>query len=68
MPVQLVLRPTHEFRGYAGQILSGSIQPGDVVLAANGVRVATVDELRSAVEKSRGHVALLISAYRKAMS
>jgi|KBSMisStaDraftv2_1062788.scaffolds.fasta_scaffold155203_2 sulfate adenylyltransferase large subunit len=30
-PVQLVLRPTHEFRGYAGQILSGSVSRGDVV-------------------------------------
>jgi sulfate adenylyltransferase large subunit len=33
MPVQLVLRPTHEFRGYAGQILSGTVRPGDVVTA-----------------------------------
>ena len=32
-PVQLVLRPTHEFRGYAGQILSGSIRRGDAVTA-----------------------------------
>ena len=30
-PVQLVLRPTHEFRGYAGQILSGSVRRGDIV-------------------------------------
>jgi len=30
-PVQLVLRPTHEFRGYAGQIVSGTIRPGDAV-------------------------------------
>jgi sulfate adenylyltransferase subunit 1 len=30
-PVQLVLRPTHEFRGYAGQILSGTIRRGDTV-------------------------------------
>ena len=30
-PVQLVLRPSHEFRGYAGQIASGSIRPGDAV-------------------------------------
>ncbi|HUR33746.1 MAG TPA: GTP-binding protein [Vicinamibacterales bacterium] len=30
-PVQLVLRPTHEFRGYAGQILSGSVRRGDAV-------------------------------------
>jgi sulfate adenylyltransferase subunit 1 (EFTu-like GTPase family) len=26
-----VLRPTHDFRGYAGRIISGSIHPGDVV-------------------------------------
>ena len=32
-PVQLVLRPTHDFRGYAGQILSGTIVPGDMVTA-----------------------------------
>ena len=30
-PVQLVSRPTHEFRGYAGQILSGSVRRGDAV-------------------------------------
>jgi serine protease Do len=46
--------------GASGPSEDAGIQPGDVVLAANGVRVATVDELRSAVEKSRGHVALLI--------
>jgi sulfate adenylyltransferase large subunit len=33
MPVQLVLRPTHEFRGYAGQIASGIVRPGDTVTA-----------------------------------
>ena len=32
-PVQLVLRPSHEFRGYAGQIVSGTVRPGDVVTA-----------------------------------
>jgi sulfate adenylyltransferase subunit 1 len=31
LPVQLVLRPDHEFRGYAGQILAGSIRVGDAV-------------------------------------
>jgi len=30
-PVQLVLRPTHDFRGYAGQIASGTIRRGDTV-------------------------------------
>jgi sulfate adenylyltransferase large subunit len=32
-PVQLVLRPDHEFRGYAGQIVSGTIRPGDTITA-----------------------------------
>jgi sulfate adenylyltransferase large subunit len=31
LPVQLVIRPDHEFRGYAGQIVSGAVHPGDVV-------------------------------------
>jgi sulfate adenylyltransferase subunit 1 (EFTu-like GTPase family) len=30
-PVQLVLRPNHEFRGYAGQIASGTVRPGDAI-------------------------------------
>jgi bifunctional enzyme CysN/CysC len=30
-PVQLVLRPDAKFRGYAGQIASGRIEPGDTV-------------------------------------
>jgi len=31
MPVQLVIRPDHTFRGYAGQIVSGALKPGDPV-------------------------------------
>ena len=46
--------------GVSGPSEDAGIQPGDVVLAANGQRVATVEALRGAVEKSRGHVALLI--------
>jgi len=30
-PVQLVSRPNQDFRGYAGQIVTGSVRPGDVV-------------------------------------
>ncbi len=45
MPVQLVLRPTHEFRGYAGQILSGVVQPGDVVTAWPSGRSTAVKEI-----------------------
>jgi sulfate adenylyltransferase large subunit len=32
-PVQLVLRPRHDFRGYAGQIASGTVHVGDRVTA-----------------------------------
>ena len=46
--------------GVSGPSEDAGIQPGDVVLAANGQRVSSVEQLRSAVEKSRGHVALLI--------
>ncbi|MGH8296869.1 MAG: PDZ domain-containing protein, partial [Steroidobacteraceae bacterium] len=46
--------------GVNGPSEDAGIQPGDVVLAANGKRVSTVQQLRSAVETSRGHVALLI--------
>ncbi len=31
-PVQRVIRPNQDFRGYAGQVVSGSIRPGDGVL------------------------------------
>ena len=31
MPVQLVVRPDLHFRGYAGQIASGTVRPGDPV-------------------------------------
>jgi serine protease Do len=44
----------------SGPAAEAGIQPGDVVLAANGAPVANADELRGAVEKSKGHVALLI--------
>jgi sulfate adenylyltransferase large subunit len=33
MPVQYVIRPNQDFRGYAGQIAAGAIRPGDEILA-----------------------------------
>jgi serine protease Do len=44
----------------SGPAAEAGIQRGDVVLAANGAPVSNAEELRSAVEKSKGHVALLI--------
>jgi serine protease Do len=43
-----------------GPAADAGIQPGDVVLAANGATVNSVEDLRGAVEKSKGHIALLI--------
>jgi bifunctional enzyme CysN/CysC len=38
-PVQRVVRPDAEFRGYAGQVVSGIVRPGDeVVVLPSGVR------------------------------
>jgi serine protease Do len=44
----------------SGPAAEAGIQPGDVVLAANGSPVNNADDLRGAVEKSKGHIALLI--------
>jgi sulfate adenylyltransferase subunit 1 len=41
-PVQLVLRPEHTFRGYAGQIESGTVRIGDTVTAWPAGRKARV--------------------------
>jgi sulfate adenylyltransferase large subunit len=44
-PIQLVLRPNDEFRGYAGRIASGSIRVGDAVQAwpsGHSTRIARI--------------------------
>jgi sulfate adenylyltransferase large subunit len=44
-PVQLVLRPEHSFRGYAGEIESGSVRVGDTITAWPGGRQARVSRI-----------------------
>ena len=44
----------------SGPAAEAGIQSGDVVLAANGAPVNSAEDLRGAVEKSKGHIALLI--------
>jgi sulfate adenylyltransferase subunit 1 len=44
-PVQRVLRPDQTFRGFAGQIASGTIRPGDTVTIASSRRSATVERI-----------------------
>ena len=44
-PVQLVLRPNSDFRGYAGQIASGTISAGDVVTVWPSGRTSRVSRI-----------------------
>ena len=44
-PVQLVVRPDHEFRGYAGQIASGIVRVGDRVTTWPSGRSARVKRI-----------------------
>jgi sulfate adenylyltransferase large subunit len=45
LPIQMVIRPDANFRGFAGRIASGTIRPGDDVLAlpsGRGTRVRSI--------------------------
>jgi sulfate adenylyltransferase large subunit len=44
-PVQLVIRPDHQFRGYAGQIAAGIIRVGDAVTAWPSARTARIKRI-----------------------
>ena len=44
-PVQLVMRPDHLFRGYAGQIVTGVVRVGDLVTAWPSDRSARVKRI-----------------------
>ncbi len=41
-PVQYVLRPDAVFRGYAGQVASGTVRPGDALMVLPSGRTTTV--------------------------
>jgi sulfate adenylyltransferase large subunit len=44
-PVQLVQRPNQEFRGYAGQMASGVLKPGDSVMVLPSGRTSRVKSI-----------------------
>jgi len=44
-PVQRVLRPDHTFRGFAGQIASGTVRRGDAVAAFPSGREAKIERI-----------------------
>jgi len=44
-PVQRVVRPDHNFRGFAGQIASGTVRRGDSITALPSNRTAKIDRI-----------------------
>jgi sulfate adenylyltransferase subunit 1 len=54
-PVQRVIRPNQDFRGYAGQVVSGAIRPGDSILAlpaGRRTRVKTIETFDGRLEEA----------------
>ncbi len=45
MPVQWVNRPNLDFRGFSGEIVGGSVQPGDTVRVVPSGRESTVERI-----------------------
>ena len=45
LPVQRVIRPNQNFRGFAGQIAAGTIRPGDRVVALPSGRTSRVESI-----------------------
>lgn len=43
-----------------GPAAEAGLQQGDIVLSANGAKVSTPSDLTTAIEKSKGHIALLV--------
>ena len=44
-PVQRVVRPDHTFRGFSGQIASGTVRPGDAITVLPSGRTANIDRI-----------------------
>ncbi|HEX6896854.1 MAG TPA: GTP-binding protein, partial [Bryobacteraceae bacterium] len=47
IPVQRVIRPDQTFRGYAGQLASGTVRPGDPILALPSGRRSRVKSIET---------------------
>ena len=54
-PVQRVIRPDQTFRGYAGQIASGTVRPGDAIIALPSVRrskIRSIETYEGAIDRA----------------
>lgn len=45
LPVQMVLRPEHNFRGFSGKVSAGSAKIGDKLYVANSKKSANISEI-----------------------
>ncbi|MEX0856291.1 MAG: sulfate adenylyltransferase subunit CysN [Gemmatimonadota bacterium] len=63
-PVQYVIRPNQNFRGYAGTVASGSVGPGeDVLILPSGVRtrVRAVETFDGPLDEARAGEAVVLT-------
>jgi sulfate adenylyltransferase large subunit len=63
-PVQRVVRPDQTFRGYAGQIASGSVSPGDNVLilpAGRRSRIKSIDTFDGPLERAHAPMSVTLT-------
>jgi sulfate adenylyltransferase subunit 1 (EFTu-like GTPase family) len=64
LPVQYVIRPNQEFRGYAGQIASGSVHPGqEVTVLPSGLRtrVKTIAGFEADLESAHAPMSVTLT-------
>jgi bifunctional enzyme CysN/CysC len=63
-PVQYVIRPDHNFRGYAGRIVAGAISPGEeIVVLPSGItsKVKSVTTMDGDLEEARAPQSVVLT-------
>jgi len=63
-PVQRVIRPNQDFRGYAGQVAAGTVRPGDEVVglpAGRRTRVKTITTFDGDLEVAHAPMAVTLT-------